>query len=353
MKSISQKPLTSGQALSSQLKLSATSLLLLLITACGGGSGEKDPTVPPPPPPPPSLELPAGWEELADIPAGVAHSAAVNIGDKIYLAGGYDSKRSLYIYNITTNSWTTGSDLPEGTDSLSAISHEGKIYLMGGEASRSVQVYDPSADQWTDKFLLAGDKFSSATQKVNQNVHLIGGWNYNNDNSNSLTLHQTYDLALNSLSDSQLAPLMVARNCSVSGVIDNKIVVAAGRAPGIRSTDSFALSTTEIYDIELDGWEFGGELTTARACAAHSVLDNKLYALGGLIPPAKFIKTIERYNLASNDWELVGNMPFFTSGAVAVTVGEAIYVFGGYYNLESDAATTKESNKAFKFIPGS
>jgi N-acetylneuraminic acid mutarotase len=316
-----------------------------ILSACGGGSsGESTPKIP-------TKELPVGWEELTNMPRGLAHFAAINIDNKIYLAGGYDRKTSLYIYDIDTNSWSNGADLMRGTDSLKAIEHQGKMYLFGGEATKTVQVYDPSTGQWTESYTLPSHKFSSVTEKVDNNVHLIGGWNYNNDNSNSLSRHQVFDLDLKDTLSSELAPLMVARNCASSGIIDNKIVVTGGRSPGIRKNDSSALSSTEVYDLSLDGWDYAADLNTPRACSAHTVLDNKLYVFGGIVPPSTFTKSIERYNIANNSWDSIGEMPIFTSGSVAVTVGSSIYIFGGYFNSDSAIATTQESNKAFKFTP--
>lgn len=329
-------------------------LAFSLLTACGGGGGgdSSEPTPPPAPPPPPSpVTLPPGWSAIADMPYGLAHFAGVNIGRKIYLAGGYDREQALFIYDLDANSWSQGAMLPAGTDSMSAVVHQNKMYVIGGEANQTVQIYDPSTNTWQTLRSLPSPRFSSVTQKLGDQVHLIGGWNYNNVMSNSLSSHEVYNLLDDSVSPLQLAPLLVARNCAASGIIDGKIYVAAGRAPGIRTNDSTALGSVEMYSPEIDAWDYRQNISTARACAASTVFQNKLYVFGGEIPPSTFSKVVERYLPSQNIWEPVGDMPEFTSGAVAIAVDDAIYVFGGYTNSNTSARTEQASKKAYRFVP--
>lgn len=72
---------------------------------------------------------------------------------KLYSIGGYyNGQTTLEIYNIATNSWSTGasSPIPLGYV-VSDIYNNDKIYCISGNGStevRTVQVYNTSNDTW-------------------------------------------------------------------------------------------------------------------------------------------------------------------------------------------------------------
>src|SRR4030095_1394558 len=100
------------------------------------------------------------WTFLAALPQALFDTRAVYAANvhKIYVFGGLDAGLAVlntnYIYDIETNSWTTGASM---TDSRYfpnvAHSSNGKIYVIGGfdqnfeEASQTWE-YDPTADTW-------------------------------------------------------------------------------------------------------------------------------------------------------------------------------------------------------------
>ena len=89
---------------------------------------------------------------------------------------------------------------------------DGKIYVTGGESdqekTKSVCVYDPQADAWT-----------------------------------------------------QLASMSTARDCHASAAVDGKLYVFGGNG------DEEYLSTTEVYDPASDSWAQGTSLTSVRVCS--------------------------------------------------------------------------------------
>ncbi|MER5915860.1 carboxypeptidase regulatory-like domain-containing protein [Streptomyces sp. NPDC001982] len=98
------------------------------------------------------------WTKLAsaaDIRDAPAHGV---INDKIYAAGGWGASGSpdgkLEIYDIATNTWSTGAGMPQPRAGAGSAVLDGKLYSVGGCftigcGSTDVSVYDPDTDTWS------------------------------------------------------------------------------------------------------------------------------------------------------------------------------------------------------------
>lgn len=320
------------------------------LTACGGGGGGSSSgggntgggETPPP--------LPAGWAQLSDLPRALGRFAAAEANGKIYVAGGFDTLPSFYIYDIAGNSWQTGPSLLSGTDNNGAVFHGGKLHVFGGEAAQTLQIFDTATGTWSPGPSLPSVRFASVAVALGEHAHLIGGWNYSNVSSASLATHERFNFTSQTHEPGQLAPLMQARNCAASGVIDGRIYVAGGRAPGIRDNDTNALKSVEVYVPTADGWDVRAEMPTARACAASAVVGGKLYVLGGELPAPQIHRKIERFDPVANSWETLADMPFATTGAAAVAVGNDIYLIGGYSST-TGTRPQSPSRGVYKYTP--
>ncbi|MEU6317426.1 carboxypeptidase regulatory-like domain-containing protein [Streptomyces sp. NPDC047009] len=98
------------------------------------------------------------WTKLAsgaDTRDAPAHGL---INGKIYVAGGWGSSGSpdakLEIYDIATNTWSTGARMPKPYAGAGSAVLDGKLYSVGGCptlgcGSTDVSVYDPDTDSWS------------------------------------------------------------------------------------------------------------------------------------------------------------------------------------------------------------
>jgi hypothetical protein len=85
--------------------------------------------------------------------------AGAVVGQKWYCFGGFRSDREplgdVQIFDATTQTWSKGSHaMPTPRYGCATAVVDGKIWVIGGEivrgeASRAVEVYDPSGDSWT------------------------------------------------------------------------------------------------------------------------------------------------------------------------------------------------------------
>jgi len=271
-----------------------------------------------------------GWEALRQMPAGVGEAAVVAADGKIYVAGGYDTRPSFQIYDIAADTWTTGRTLTSGTDNAGAVAFQGKVYVFGGEASPRVQIYDVAAGTWSPGPGLPSPRFSSVVEAIGDAVHLVGGWSFDRSNNVSLSSHAVFDLPGGTYPAGPFAPLGTARNHAYAGVIDGKLYVTGGRAPGHEGDDGSNVASTEVYDPGAGVWNSLEDLPTPRSGGASAVLGGKLYVIGGQLPADTVYKTVSRFDPASGHWETLADMPIELTGHRAVAVGNSIYVMGGF-----------------------
>ena len=100
------------------------------------------------------------------------------------------------------------------------------------------------------------------------------------------------------------------------------------------------ISTVEEYDPVTDKWTKKADMPTARAWFSTSAVNGKIYAIGGAITfdnrPFWFssIPTVEEYDPANDKWIKKANMPIIQNsgpwGLTTSVVNEKIYVIGGW-----------------------
>lgn len=319
-----------------------------LLAACGGGGGggsaEAAPPATPTPPPPPS----PGWTRMANLPAGRAKFGAAVAAGKVYAVGGYDTLRSVDVYDTAANTWAAGPALLSGTDNVAVMEAGGRIHAIGGEARTAHQLLDPALGTWAAAPSSPAIRFASAAAVLGGRLHLVGGWNYSNTASNSVATHDVYDPVTGTWSSA--APLATRRNAAAAAVLDGKLYVIGGRAPGIRATDQSSLASVEVYDPATDTWRAGPDLPAARSGAAAVVVGGRLYLLGGESTSGGVRDTVHRLDPATGTWAELPRMPYAAHGLGAVVVGGAIVVMGGFSG-PSDAVGT-EVAQCWRYEPG-
>jgi N-acetylneuraminic acid mutarotase len=127
------------------------------------------------------------WTVLTALPQHLFAARAVYAANvhKIYVFGGLDEFLTVfdttYIYDIASDSWTSGDPMPDGRYFPNvAYSSNGKIYVIGGfdtffsEASQTWE-YDPFLDTWNIvKTGIPVPMAGSATSIVGQSIYLAG-----------------------------------------------------------------------------------------------------------------------------------------------------------------------------------
>jgi N-acetylneuraminic acid mutarotase len=159
-----------------------------------------------------------------------------------------------------------------------------------------------------------------------------------------------FDLALGSLAEegtwTTRSPLPTATSLHSASVIDGKIYVIGGTDTIYRvATDYF--STVLMYDPTTDTWTMKADMPRGRARAATCVVNGKIYAIGGSPHGDADFAFVEMYDPATDTWTRKADLPRARCFLSASAVNNKIYVIGGkIYPSATMVATVEEYDPA-------
>jgi len=122
-----------------------------------------------------------------------------------------------------------------------------------------------------------------------------------------------------------------ARFLHSASVVDGKIYVIGGAAKDMTE----AIFPVEVYDPVMDKWTTEANIPAPRVAHSASVVDGKIYAIGGAESPTVLRSTVLEYDPAEDTWTTKSDMPtarWFLSTSV---VDGKIYAIGGASSLTS------------------
>jgi len=254
------------------------------------------------------------------------------------------------------DTWTAKSPLPTARSLLSASTVDGKIYAIGGRqyssssASSAVEQYDPATDTWTTKAPMPTARQWLSTSAVNGKIYAFGGTPITYQPA--LSTVEEYDPATDTWTEK--APMPTARFVFSTSVVDGKIYAIGGVLRATAGGAEPRTSVVEAYDPATDTWTTKTPMPTTRAFLATSVVNGKIYAIGGALSGgSSILSTVEEYNPATDTWTTKAPMPTARTTVLATSaVNGIIYVIGGVrygtvistveaYDPATDTWTTK------------
>jgi N-acetylneuraminic acid mutarotase len=262
------------------------------------------------------------WLTRANMPANRTGSAVATVTNAVgqsilYTIGGLTPtgmpSTKVTAYNVATNTWTFRRPLLRalaGSNGAGVI--DGKIYVSGGYSEwadrfpvEALRMYDPATDTWTRKRDIPSVKAgpepwaenqyglgNGVTGVINGKLYVVSGcfmadepWGYF-ENCNPLFFRY------NPVTDRwvTLPPPFMGEPTygpTIGGIIGGKFYVMA-KSSWTREA-RFA-----VYDPATNHWTAKPPLGLSRPGAASTVLDGKLYVMGGY-----------RYNAKTDAWEML------------------------------------------------
>jgi N-acetylneuraminic acid mutarotase len=236
------------------------------------------------------------WLQKADIPdsslAGRWGAYCFSINNKIYVGGGYvgnfTSKRDLWEYDISTDTWNRKQDLPGSTNRTSAVSFSinGKGYVgFGAQDFNTINTvflndlweYDPVMDSWLQKANFPDSaRMKTSCFVVNDMAYIVGGLTgYPEMASNDLWM---YDPATDQWSSKQPYPAELIYN-SMSFAIGNFGYTIGGTVKTAAATRSSTSKNMWQYDPVNNNWNAKADYcdTLGRESGIAFVLNNQAY----------------------------------------------------------------------------
>jgi len=238
------------------------------------------------------------WTSKQDMPTRRRSMASAVVEGKIYTIGGDPNfrigvttgVRTLEVYDPNTDTWTQKTDMPTAREAASASAVNGIIYVMGGVAPggvflRNVEAYDPATDTWSTKAPMLFARHALSTAVVNGNIYAMGG-------GRGEKYVEEYDPATDSWTTK--ASMLVGNGYFGTGVVNGFIyTMGGGSSPGSPYSRVFA------YNPSANKWSEKTAMPTARFGLGAGVVNGKIYAIGGAPgwPPSP-LATNEEYNPA-------------------------------------------------------
>jgi len=125
------------------------------------------------------------WQFATPLPTPVDLAGVTSIGDLIYVIGGENctsTLSTLFIFNVTSQIWTTGPSLPFTVYKLAATpGPDGTVLALGGYAGNqtilnSMYGYDPSSNKWMDASITLPVPMYNFAATVQQDIlYIMGG----------------------------------------------------------------------------------------------------------------------------------------------------------------------------------
>ena len=190
------------------------------------------------------------------------------------------------------------------------------------------EVYDPKADGWQPLPSMPTARSCLAAAAVAGKVYAIGGYDVQADADRRFVAVEAYDPLSGTWT--RVASLSVARSCHTATVVDGKIYVLGGERVDPDDEDLLVTTDrTDAYDPAADNWQQMAAMPTSRSSHAAAVLDGKIYVTGGYTSSGQALNAVEAYDPVADTWTTLASLS--TPGvchASAVVCGK-LYVFGG------------------------
>mgnify|MGYP001560587399 CR=1 FL=1 len=319
-----------------------------------------------------------GWFSGGKMPDSLEDVVVEEYNGKFYLFGGHSHpdfvyRKTVMVYDPATSSFDTVGEMPGKRAFFTSVVLGGKIYLIGGDdgvigATNTVDIFDPLTGIWTPGFPMATKRAVPAADILNGKIYVIGGGSgttaFNTMEiydpatgwtTSPATMHyprgffacKTVDGKIFALGgtvsatepiqnrveyfDPQLEewvdfePMIYARRKLGAAVLGGHVLYAIGGGG-----DAGYMTKVEKYDLNEQGnWVFKAALPTPRAYCTSSVVNDKIYVIGGAYSKTETSAVVDKFDPATNTWENMASFPVPILGASAQTIAGKIYVAGG------------------------
>ena len=302
----------------------------------------------------------AQWTQKADMPTIRSDFSTCVVDGKIFVIGGslrleWDeygdlSLSTVEMYDPETDTWEGKANMPTVRSNVSVSVVDGKIYAIGGSKTKKYQVprgfgheseelptvemYDPATDTWTQKVDMPTPR-KTKTCVVDGKIYAIGGWLTTNEQSQLETV-EVYDPATDTWAKAQ--SMNHARCSTAISVVNGEIYAIGGigwppnRDQSGRYLSDPYLSNVEVFNPKTNQWRERTEMSVPKAAHSTSVIDGKIYVMGGYFVKDRKLKTlsaIEVYDPATDRWTQEPDMLIGKFGHATEIIDGQIYIFGG------------------------
>ena len=238
-------------------------------------------------------------------------------------------RRETYCFVLSTKKWQQLCSIPpfiedNCADLVSTVCF-GRVYMLSHD-SQAINCFNPQKNSWKSKetgCTIQKMNFFTVTS-FNEELYVIGGYGY--DVEVKHTVHK-YNPVSNEWKE--LASMETGRGAHCAVVLQDLIYVIAG------ADGETCLKSVENYDPLTNQWRRVPDLVNARRDAAAATVCGKIVVIGGfcvmeISALSEIEPTCEMFDPCLNQWSLVPSPNVPRAACGIVSVGDTVYVFGGY-----------------------
>ena len=232
--------------------------------------------------------------------------------------------------------WTKIGDMPEIRYAHTADEINGKVYITGGVNTEqgayptTMLVYDKATSTWSTIPLPGNSLRGQHTScVVDSNLYIIGGGILLGGTVNSTT--QMYIFKPSTGEWIAKNPMPTDRQTLGCALLDGKIYVAGGLHVINGVANYNGLKTFEVYDLSTETWSALPDMPTNRWGLSVVSFDGKIYVFGGRtldFRPA----SVDVYNPQNNTWTSITNIPTPRYQLATCVLNNNIFAIDGWYS---------------------
>ena len=281
------------------------------------------------------------WVSKAPMPTARTSLGAAEANGKIYAIGGFSDLNNTEEYDPVTDTWTIKASMPTPRFSFAIAAYQNKIYCIGGLVGRgapfsssvtgAIEVYDPATDTWEVKKPMPTPRAQLEANVVNGKIYLIGG--RTGGQNSTVSTNQVYDPISEKWETKR--PMLYPVVSFSSAVVGNKIYVLGGQD---EFNNPVNLDVIQIYDCTSDSWTIGTPMKTtvlnSAACTISDPLGSaRIYLVGGQLGAlgtgGNRTDIVQVYNPENSSWSVGVPMLTARDGLAVAVVNNTVYAIGG------------------------
>lgn len=243
----------------------------------------------------------------------------------IYAFGGFGphSPAEAERLDVASGRWEPVPRMPTPRCAAAAVCLGGRIYVVGGFCGRehlnSMDRFDPRSRRWEHMPEMSERRGYVAAAGDGDSLFTIGGFN----GTARLSSVERFSPAMRCWS--RLPPMSMQRQCAAAASLGGLVYVAGG------DDGSGSVSTFEAFDPAAACWRLLPPMRTRRSGAAAAVVRGRIVVVGG--SDGEPLGSAEQFEPGANAWSALPAMRVRRDALGAAAVGDSVYVFGGHDGL--------------------
>ena len=228
--------------------------------------------------------------------------------------------------------WDAGPSLPRAQDEVRALAVGDRILLgtgitprrgvVGGFASLGLMYsYDPVSETYRRIAPLPVPLDHQAVAALGDEIYMISGW--------SDGIPSDHVFRLEDGKWAELPPIPTPRAGAAAAVVGRRIFVVGGTTARHDASSLAGVSTVEAFDIDTNRWLRLPDMPTPRHHHAAVSLGSVITVLGGRDGDLFSLATVEQFDTATGRWTERRPLPLASGALSAVVVGRTMVVAGG------------------------